>query len=91
MIHISAEEHNDEIIITVEDNGIGMTEEEVKTVNLALQKFPRPEEFNHFGLYNIHRRIVQTYSGQFGLSVQSEISEYTKITIRIPAEGSAEN
>lgn len=91
VIHICAEAQNGEVVITVEDNGIGMTEDEVETVNWALQQFPRPEDFNHFGLYNIHRRIVQTYSDRFGLTVQSEISEYTKITVRIPAEVSEKN
>ena len=86
VIHICVDAQDDEIVITVEDNGIGMTEDEVETVNWALQQFPRPADFNHFGLYNIHRRIVQAYSDRFGLTVQSEISEYTKITIRIPAE-----
>lgn len=87
VIQISAEAQNGEVIIAVEDNGIGMTEDEVETVNWALQQFPRPEDFNHFGLYNIHRRIVQSYSDRFGLTVQGEVSEYTRITIRIPEEG----
>lgn len=91
VIDICAEVKDGVVVITVEDNGIGMTEDEVRTVNWAIQQFPRPEDFNHFGLYNINRRIVQTYSEQFGLSVQSEISEYTKITIRIPVEEQTDN
>lgn len=91
VINICAEVKDGVVVITVEDNGIGMTEDEVRTVNWAIQQFPRPEDFNHFGLYNINRRIVQTYSEQFGLSVQSETSEYTKITIRIPVEEQTDN
>ncbi len=84
IVEISAEQKDDAVIITVEDNGIGMTDDEVITVNESIRKFPRPEDFPHFGLYNIHRRIAQTYGNAYGITVESNISEYTKIAIKLP-------
>ena len=43
-----------------------------------------PKEHRHFGLYNIHRRIVQRYGDQYGLTIESEVSEYTRISISLP-------
>lgn len=89
VICIQARLEQDTLKITVEDNGIGMMDEEVAVVNAALQIFPRPESFNHFGLYNIHRRIVQQYGEQYGLRVESDISVYTRVIIYLPYEGQA--
>lgn len=84
IISIQAKLEQDTLKIIVEDNGIGMMNDEVDEVNAALQVFPRPENFNHFGLYNINRRIVQQYGDAYGLYVESDISEYTRIVIRLP-------
>ena len=70
--------------IQITDNGIGMTEDELADVTNALQHTTRPADFNHFGLFNINQRIRQTYGSEFGLSIESELSEYTKITITLP-------
>ncbi len=72
------------MLISVQDNGIGMLEEEVLEVNEAIRKPVHPEGFHHFGLYNINRRIVQTHGEVYGLTVESELSEYTKITMKLP-------
>ncbi len=87
VVRICAQKQGGDIKIILEDNGIGMTQDEVETVNAAIWEFPRPETFNHFGLYNINRRIIQTYGQEYGLQVESEISEFTRITIRIPDGG----
>ncbi len=72
------------VMICVKDNGIGMTEDEVTNTNESIRKYPRDTSFNHFGLYNINRRIVQSYGESFGLSVRSEVSEYTEVMLKLP-------
>ncbi len=83
-VHIQAWREGDYVIVTVEDNGIGMEQEEVEKLQAVLDLPSCPKEHRHFGLYNIHRRIVQNYGEEYGLSVESELSEYTRITVRIP-------
>lgn len=83
-VHIRAWKEKKCVIVTVEDNGIGMEQEEVENLQAVLKLPACPKEHRHFGLYNIHRRIVQNYGEDYGLKVESELSEYTRITIRIP-------
>ena len=83
-VHIRAWKEKNCVIVTVEDNGIGMEQEEVENLQAVLKLPACPKEHRHFGLYNIHRRIVQNYGEDYGLKVESELSEYTRITIRIP-------
>lgn len=90
-ITIRASSDSGTVTIVVEDNGIGMLDEEVMEINSALQQFPKPEAFHHFGLYNIHRRIVQKYGESFGLTVYSEIGSYTKVIMTLPAQHSPDS
>ena len=70
--------------LTIEDNGIGMETEELKKMQAVLNLPSCPKEYRHFGLYNIHRRLVQNYGDAYGLSIESEVSEYTRITVYLP-------
>lgn len=83
-VQIKAWREADFVIVTVEDNGIGMETEEVKKMQVVLNLPSCPKEYRHFGLYNIHRRLVQNYGDAYGLSIESEVSEYTRITVYLP-------
>lgn len=71
-----------EIVVT--DNGIGILPEEIEEIQEILRQNIKEKQGRCFGLYNINRRIVQTYGANYGLSIESEISEYTTVRIRIP-------
>lgn len=83
-VHIRAWHEGDDLYISVQDNGIGMMESEVERVRQALQMPERPEDFPHFGLYNINRRIVNAFGAPCGLTIESELSAYTRVTLRLP-------
>ena len=72
------------LCIIVQDNGIGMEPAEVEKLQAVLKLPACPKEHRHFGLYNIHRRITQNYGDEYGLTIESELSEYTRITVRVP-------
>ncbi len=65
-----------EAIITVEDDGVGMSE----AVNLNVGK--GSEDEGGVGLRNIHKRLLKLY-GQ-GIEIESELGRGTRIAIRIP-------
>lgn len=81
MIRVKKEE--DLLILSVEDNGIGMSEEEV---SLLLTDSNRKR--NHgsgVGLVNINNRLQILFGKEYGLLIESEPDEGTRVSIRIPA------
>lgn len=83
-IRIEALKIADLLEIVVTDNGIGILPEEIEEIQQILRQNIKEKQGRCFGLYNINRRIVQTYGANYGLSIESEISEYTAVRIRIP-------
>jgi two-component system sensor histidine kinase YesM len=85
-IRVRAQQRNDaEVLLTVEDDGIGMPPERVAQISAALNDESdgnHPE--NGFGLVNVNRRIKLYYGRQFGLSVSSEVGSGTCARIVIP-------
>lgn len=78
-ITIGVYQKDDEIILSVDDNGIGMTHEECEEI---LHK-----EASHkagIGIKNVDDRIKIYFGNQYGLSITSELDYGTKIKIRMP-------
>ncbi len=70
--------------ISVYDYGIGLLPEDLVSVQASLECYPPPDGMRHFGLYNIDRRIKNYFGESFGLTIDSEFGEYTKVTLRFP-------
>lgn len=77
--------HDDKtLILTVEDNGIGMLNEEVEQINKNLRTNSLPQKTHSVGIYNVNRRIMHEYGNEYGVTIQSSVSEYTIVTVTIP-------
>jgi two-component system sensor histidine kinase YesM len=75
------------IRITVADDGIGMTGEELDHLRMVMEgKISAETESHGFGLRNVNERIRLNYGMQYGLSVDSTYGEGTLVTVLIPAE-----
>ncbi len=61
----------------VSDNGIGMTEQEIKELTLE-----RPE--NHIGIYNVNKRIKMYFGDDYGVRI-SRKSPGTEVVITMPS------
>lgn len=83
-ISISAKHQDNCVQLQITDNGIGILPEEVEELNRILQLPVLPENFPHFGVFNINRRIIQTYGNEYGIFVESEVGLYTTIHMKIP-------
>ncbi|SFF20608.1 two-component system, sensor histidine kinase YesM [Paenibacillus algorifonticola] len=68
--------------ITVEDNGVGMSDEQISET----MKFRHPnrENSNGIGVQNVHNRIQMIYGEKFGLHIESKPLCYTKVHITLP-------
>ncbi|WP_053985658.1 sensor histidine kinase [Niameybacter massiliensis] len=84
-IRISAREDETYLYIDVEDNGVGMNEEQVQHL-LADKKQVGRNTMSGIGVSNVNRRLKLIYGKACGLFVESEVDHYTKITVKIRKE-----
>lgn len=73
---ITGKEEGDLIVLTVEDNGVGMSDEQAARI--------LTEESKGYGVRNVNERIKLYYGEQYSLQIESKIGEGTKACIRIP-------
>lgn len=67
------------IIIKVEDDGIGIKEDKLNSIISFSQKAEK-----HFGLYSVNHRLLLYYGEQSNLQIESKYEEGTCITITLP-------
>ena len=82
-IRVTGKMEEGTIILSVSDNGVGMSEEEVR---LLLTDSNRVHKHGSgVGLVNVNNRIQILFGEAYGLTVESEPDEGTTVSIRIPA------
>lgn len=75
---------NGDLWFTIEDNGLGMTEEQVK--NLLTEKAHASSgRGSGIGVKNVNERIRLYFGEEYGLAIESEPDEGTAIRIHLPA------
>ncbi|MEG1520246.1 MAG: histidine kinase, partial [Clostridia bacterium] len=84
-IKITGRKDGDAIVLSVIDNGLGMSEEQVKSL------FTDNSDKNGVGVKNVHNRIQIYFGQEYGITVNSELDKGTEIKIRIPIIEDGEN
>lgn len=82
-IIITSQIVQEELIITVYDDGIGMSEDQVEKIKKGFYEDDL-QKSNSIGLANIDKRIKINFGEQYGLNIQSEYGIGTTITICMP-------
>ncbi len=80
MVFVAIKEDGDEILITVSDNGPGMTEEELE----AVRSFTAKSKGHGIGLKNIYERLRMAFDQDAEFNICSTYGDGTIVTIRIP-------
>lgn len=80
---IISEESTGLLIIKIEDNGIGMTQDQIQEVLTSPQSNPN-DFFKKIGINNVNMRIKHSYGPDYGLSIESTQNKGTTMTIRLP-------
>ena len=75
---ITGKEDGDLIVLTVADNGVGMSDEQAARI--------LTEESKGYGVRNVNERIKLYYGEQYSLQIESKIGQGTKASIRISKE-----
>ena len=78
---------NEEVLLEVEDNGIGFTPEKLAQLRAELEDDSGDIKLESgFGIGNVNKRIRLYYGEPYGLSIQSEYTTGTCVTLVIPAK-----
>ncbi|MBM7603988.1 two-component system sensor histidine kinase YesM [Metabacillus crassostreae] len=78
---------DDELHVCVSDNGNGIAEEKLRSINNALENI-EDNRANRIGLVNVHQRLILTFGKQSGLTIKSQPNIGTEVAFVIPVRGS---
>lgn len=85
LIQIHAFAKNGVLYVTVTDNGIGITPENIEKLLTDTSRITK-SNMSGIGLPNVDRRLKLVYGEDYGITIESELDQYTKITISLPLE-----
>lgn len=88
MIRVKIQKTEDRILVTVSDNGAGMTIEQLDFMNERMNSIyiasSRRSGHNSIAVNNINARIKMTFGDSYGISYRSMIGEGTDVVVSIP-------
>ncbi|MDO4308849.1 MAG: histidine kinase [Eubacteriales bacterium] len=81
---IRSEHVNGNLVVTVQDNGIGMDAEDM---NRQLEKndLKRVESGVSIGILNVNARLKKLFGEEYGLRIESQMGEGTTVILTVPA------
>jgi two-component system sensor histidine kinase YesM len=92
VITVSAFCENAYLTIIVEDNGAGISEEQLETLKTHKAQRRRDKKssssLNSIGVANVDERLKLLYGESCGLFFESRLGEYTKVKVKIAEERS---
>jgi len=83
---INLERNEDYLLISIIDNGVGIERIKLNTIIDQLNDFNNDDK-RSIGLCNVNQRIKLLYGERYGLEIDSEENEGTKVVIRLPIDG----
>ncbi|MFL7893413.1 MAG: histidine kinase [Anaerolineales bacterium] len=81
-------EYQDKVMLEVEDSGVGLTPYKLSRIleRLNDESDEITPDGEGFGLANVNKRIKLYYGDQYGLSIESQYREGTRVKVVIPLE-----
>lgn len=76
-------EKGGDILLMIEDNGVGIEEEKVKRINEILAGEDGFETASGIGLRNVNARIRNYYGDDYGIWLESEFGSFTRVYLRV--------
>lgn len=89
LIRVSMESTEEDIMITVTDNGMGMKPEKLKEIENMMEQGIDFDP-NAYGVINVQRRIQTNYGSRYGLHFESEYKMGTRVYVTLPKKGEGE-
>lgn len=90
-LRVHAFARDGELIVTVEDDGLGMDADTLAQLRASLDEgLPAPGGSVHIGVANVHARIGLFFGRGYGLAIDSSPGAGTCVTLRIPVRSSSD-
>lgn len=92
-IEISASSSQNNLIIDIYDDGIGMSEKQVEDLNAYISQIKtvlHDDKHRSIGIKNVNTRIKLMFGEQYGLQIHSKPSAGTQVRIILPLNGRME-
>ncbi len=88
VISVNAAQVNGIMQLSIQDNGIGLEESEVKRINAGIRTGFRTDdgEKQSVGLFNVNKRVQLHFGERYGLQLKSERGKGTEILVSLPYE-----
>lgn len=83
MITIIAKRTAERLVFIVQDNGLGMENDTIRKL-LSGEMTVQSDKGSGVGVYNVIERIRLSFGEDYGVSIESELEEGTKVTIELP-------
>lgn len=82
-IYLSSRLIDKVLYIQIEDNGSGISIEQVNQLNQTME-FDFLEIGEHIGLTNVNQRLKLVFGEQYGLEISSRLDKGTAVRLKIP-------
>ncbi len=84
LISITAYVEGELLLITMADNGCGMTDSQIANLMSEDAGHSKSLKFSGIGVMNVGKRIQLEYGTQYGILFESQLGYGTKVLIRLP-------
>lgn len=100
LITISAKIMDETLVIVIEDNGLGMSKEDLEQLKIKtfhgtskenLERKQHVKGFSSLGLANVYERLFITFGPAFKMDIKSDLEKGTKVILEIPMKGGKNN
>ena len=87
-LFIGARVQDDKLLITIQDDGIGIPTEKLEEIRKCLKdiNFISSYSKQHIGIVNVAHRLLLNYGNEFGLTIDSKENEGTRILLTMPCD-----
>ncbi len=89
-VWIRIKDNGDSVIVEIEDDGLGMEQEEMEQI-LAERYVNESDNSNGIGFINVVKRLRLFYSMDDIIHIESELSKFTKVVLKVPKKRGESN
>ncbi|MCC5910633.1 MAG: PocR ligand-binding domain-containing protein [Clostridiaceae bacterium] len=86
IINITAYPFKKDVIITIEDDGVGTTFDKLKSITVKKESaIQNSRHTTGLGIHNVNDRLIHYYGKDYCLKIISKLESGTKVTVTIPS------